>query len=178
MGYYMRGSGAGKMLQLTDEQRKDLANAVRSAAGVDALSEAIGELYRRVQDEIDRRRPACAISGRCCRFEEYGHRLFVTTIELAVFSRQLLALPIRNATTPWDGQGCPFQVKGLCGVHSIRPFGCRAFFCDPTATQWMEALYEQFHAELRRLHEQHEIPYFYVEWRQGLAAMGLDKELL
>jgi hypothetical protein len=45
------------------------------------------------------------------------------------------------------------------------------FYCDPTATQWQQDQYEYFHARLRRLHEEFNIPYFYVEWRQALSAI-------
>ena len=70
--------------------------------------------------------------------------------------------------------GCPFQVDKLCGVHPTRPFGCRMFFCDPTASQWQNQAYERFHAELKALHEQLSVPYFYVEWRSALSALGLE----
>ena len=46
------------------------------------------------------------------------------------------------------------------------------FYCDPTASEWQQQQYEYFHAKLRRLHEQHDVPYFYVEWRQALAAIS------
>jgi hypothetical protein len=61
----------------------------------------------------------------------------------------------------------------LCSVHTIRPFGCRIFFCDATATDWLAEQYERFHARIRRLHEELAVPYFYVEWREGLRAAGL-----
>src|SRR5258705_8729319 len=55
------------------------------------VREAVVNLYSAVQREIDARRPLCVVSGRCCRFEEYGHRLFVTTMELATFFHELQA---------------------------------------------------------------------------------------
>lgn len=132
----------------------------------------VEELYRSVQAEIDARRPTCVVSGRCCRFEEFGHRLYITTLELAHFTRQLGGSH-HAAATDWDGAGCPFQRAKLCSVHAIRPFGCRMFFCDATSTDWQNAAYERFHADLKRLHEEFEVPYFYVEWRQALEMLGL-----
>jgi Fe-S-cluster containining protein len=161
------------MLVLSAEQRQDLARAVEAAHAVEGLPAAVGDIYRRVQAAVDERRPACSISGRCCRFEEFGHRLFVTTAELAVFARQVAVADRPAAASSWDGSGCPFQFGGLCGVHIIRPFGCRIYFCDPTSTAWQQGQYEQSHAELRALHERLGIPYFYVEWREGLRAAGL-----
>jgi Fe-S-cluster containining protein len=154
-----------------------LRQAVMEAAGRLDVREAVGGLYDDVRREIDRRRPVCAVSGRCCRFEEFGHRLFVTTAELATFVHGLKneQKPERRlAVVAWDGAGCPFQSNKLCGVHAIRPFGCRMFFCDATSTQWQNEAYEQFHARLKRLHEDLGVPYFYVEWRQALRALELS----
>ena len=149
-----------------------LAQIVREAGARQAVVAAVHALYAEVQRQIDARRPLCAISGRCCRFEEYGHRLFVTTMELAAFVADLPARP----TAPWDGTGCPFQVAKLCTVHAIRPFGCRMFFCDATSTAWQNEQYEHFHAELKRLHEALGVPYVYVEWRDALRQLGLARD--
>jgi Fe-S-cluster containining protein len=153
-----------------------LRDSVRSAAARPEVRAAVNDLYQRVQREVDERRPVCAVSGRCCRFEEYGHRLYVTTLELAAFVHELeRAWSEGRAAQPatWDGTGCPFQIAKLCGVHPFRPFGCRMFFCDATSTEWQNLTYEQFHAELKRLHAELEVPYAYVEWRQALREIGV-----
>lgn len=152
----------------------DLRQAVMSAAARTEVREAIGRLYAELSAEVEARRPVCTISGRCCRFEAYGHRLYVTTLELAAFVQGLEARDAgRLAVAAWDGTGCPFQSGKLCGVHPIRPMGCRLFFCDPTSTEWQNELYERLHAGLRRLHESLEVPYCYVEWRYALRELGL-----
>jgi len=138
--------------------------------------DAVRALYADVQREIDVRRPVCVMSGRCCRFEEFGHRLFVTTAELAAFAHELPSVPSRPADE-WDGTGCPFQSGKICTVHAIRPFGCRMFFCDATSTEWQNGQYEQFHARLKRLHEDLNVPYFYMEWRLALGALDLSGRL-
>jgi Fe-S-cluster containining protein len=152
-----------------------LSLAVRTAASRAEVRDAVEAVYRDLAAKIDQRRPLCVISGRCCRFEEYGHRLYVTTLELAAFVHGFeMSAPtpiLTAAMKDWDGTGCPFQVAKLCGVHAIRPFGCRIYFCDATATQWQQEAYEQFHARLKRLHEELVVPYFYVEWRQALRAV-------
>ncbi len=140
---------------------------VTAAAARPDVGVAVAEVYATVTAAVDARRPACIASGRCCHFDAYGHDLFVTTLELAAFVRELRAAPIANPA------GCPFQVGKLCGVHAIRPFGCRLFYCDPTAQQWQQDLYERLHADLRSLHERLGVDYFYVEWRRALAALEL-----
>ena len=172
-----------------------LRQAVEAAAARAEVAGAVRAVYDAVASEIRERQPACDMSGRCCRFEEYGHRLFVTTAELAAFARELPAAPRPSpvvavaacpatslpllaaghrppAASPWDGTGCPFQFDQLCGVHAIRPFGCRMFFCDASSTEWQNDAYERFHAELKSLHDRLGVPYFYVEWRQALRALA------
>lgn len=146
---------------------------VLDAAARPEVREAVRQVYADLQQEVDRRRPACAVSGRCCRFEEYGHRLYVTTLELATSVHGLGQTKFVQASSEWDRTGCPFQVRKLCGVHAIRPFGCRMFFCDETATEWQNEAYERFHARLKALHDALDVPYRYVEWRAALEMAGL-----
>lgn len=150
-----------------------LEKAVNEASERCEVRDAVGVLYVDVQREVDARRPLCVLSGKCCRFEEYGHRMFVTTVELAVFVHDLRAAPPKPRGA-WDGAGCPFQSNKLCGVHAIRPFGCRMFFCDATSTEWQNDAYERFHARLKQMHEELSVPYFYTEWRRALGALGLS----
>jgi Fe-S-cluster containining protein len=157
-----------------------LISAVHAAARRAEVCAAVQAVYTDLQQQIDLRHPLCQLSGRCCHFEEWGHRLYVTTMELASFVAGL-----ERATEPTrmevladisDGRGCPFQAGKLCGVHAIRPFGCRIYFCDATAQEWQQEQYAHFHARLRRLHDELAVPYFYLEWRQALAGLfGVGK---
>jgi Fe-S-cluster containining protein len=170
---------------------KSFREAVMEASARPEVREAVQRTYADVQAEIDRRRPVCVASGRCCRFEEYGHRLFVTTAEMATFVHDLasahgdgeasvepnvscagtIRLGGSLALPQAIGPGCPFQEGKLCSVHNIRPFGCRIFFCDATATEWQQEQYERFHARLKRLHGEMDVPYSYMEWRAALATV-------
>ena len=143
-----------------------LRAAVEAAANRPDVREAVARVYAELQVEIDARKPRCSMSGRCCRFDEFGHRLYVTTIELAAF------LP-HVQPAPAVAGGCPFQIDGLCSVHTVRPFGCRVFFCDETSEAWQHAQYERFHAQIKRMHEELAVPYRYLEWREALAEFGL-----
>lgn len=182
----------------------ELRDAVRAATGRDDVCRAVSAVYLTLADEIAIRRPICKTSGRCCRFEEFGHRLYVTTMELAKFSRELASdheppsavrdgslkpslshrlpilttdnLPSADRQPADQPPGCPFQIQGLCGVHALRPFGCRIFFCDQTSTAWQQDLYERLHGQIRHLHDELLVPYYYVEWRYALRALGLAKQ--
>ena len=63
---------------------------------------------------------------------------------------------------------CPYQVEGLCSTHTIRPLGCRVFFCQAGTEAWQQDLYESFLRRLTRLHEQLDVPYRYMDWIAGL----------
>ncbi|MGA2497138.1 MAG: hypothetical protein ABSH20_05325 [Tepidisphaeraceae bacterium] len=158
-----------------------LISAVHAATGRPEVLAAVHAVYADLQQQIDLRRPLCQLSGRCCHFEEWGHRLYVTTMELAAFMAGRGASPMPPSGTgsdrlpsdprSSDGRGCPFQANRLCGVHPLRPFGCRVYFCDGTAQAWQQDQYQQFHARFRRLHDELAVPYFYIEWRQALLAL-------
>lgn len=137
---------------------------------VRAVLEAV---YQYAAEAIAQRGPVCNSSGRCCRFEAYGHRLYVTGLE-AAYTVSLLSgeHPELNAGTlqaAIDAGGCPFQAGTLCAVHPLRPLGCRVYFCDPIAQGWQETLSEKLLEQIRRLHLEHEIPYRYGEWRAMLS---------
>ena len=165
-------------MNLSAEQRQSFRDGVAIASSRSDVRDAVENIYRALQDAIELRKPVCVTSGRCCRFDEFGHQLFVTTMEMGAFVAQLEQW--HDSTEHVAGStaaagGCPFQVGKLCGVHQIRPFGCRVFFCDETATDWQRNQYSRFHEEFKRLHEQCQIPYFYVEWRLALQILGIPE---
>jgi hypothetical protein len=111
------------------------------------LSELRG-LYEAVDAEIAAHRPACAISGRCCRFHEYGHTLFLTALE----AEYLLAVappPVRPLD---DGATCPWQDRrGHCQARGARPLGCRIYYCDPSFQDAMPEITESALGRLRTI---------------------------
>jgi Fe-S-cluster containining protein len=136
------------------------------AAGDAEVCAAIGAVYRDVAEQIEARGPSCWASGRCCNFEAAGHRLYVTGLEAAyTLSRLERSLTAGELESAVDRGGCPFQVKNLCGVHAIKPLGCRVYFCDRSAQSWQHALSEHALAQIREIHERLAVPYEYGEWR-------------
>ena len=51
---------------------------------VDRFREGLQGVYADLDAEVARLAPVCEISGKCCRFEEYGHTLFVSAPEIAL----------------------------------------------------------------------------------------------
>lgn len=142
-----------------------------AAACDPAIDTALRACYADLDAEVASRNPTCWLSGKCCKFDTHGHKLYVTALEIAwVISRldPLGRSRLYEAPLP-DLDGCPFQVNGLCSVHALRPLGCRVYFCDPSAQGWQNDLYETFLSRLRRLHEERGVEYRYMEWRLGLS---------
>lgn len=146
------------------------------AARQQDVNAAIRDLYAEIDQAIAARGPTCWISGRCCNFDAFGHRLFVTGLEIAWVLGQhqstdkQSASPQRAANNfQIEAEGpCPFQVNGLCNIHLIRPMGCRIFFCQQGTDQWQGELYERFLTQLHVVHDRYGVPYRYMEWRLGL----------
>ncbi len=61
-------------------------------------------LYRDVDQAISELGPTCALSGRCCRFREYGHTLFLSAAE-AVFLSDLAPRPRGNSMAASRARG-------------------------------------------------------------------------
>lgn len=138
-------------------------------------------IYADIASAVADRRPVCTASGRCCNFERAGHRLYVTGLETAYTITRLGAAGWPGASLTGEqlagalrAGGCPFQVANLCGVHAVRPLGCRAYYCDPAAQEWQHGLYERTFADVRSLHDEHGIPYRYGEWR-GMLGMFVEE---
>ncbi len=142
-----------------------------AAAGRDDVHAALIDFYQRLDADIRSRGPTCWLSGKCCSFDTYGHRLYATGLEIAWLVQQLdTAGRARLAAAELPAMdGCPFQIDKLCTTHALRPLGCRVFFCDPSAQGWQNDLYERHLAELRAMHRRLGVPYAYVEWRRGLS---------
>jgi len=131
---------------------------------------AIRDLYAALDDAVAARGPTCWISGKCCNFQGYGHRLYVTGLEIAWFLEQQRqsGAPLTHPDDAETHGACPYQINKLCTTHSTRPTGCRVFFCQHGTEDWQQQLYEHYLNELRALHERIDVPYRYMDWLAGL----------
>ncbi|HUU82420.1 MAG TPA: hypothetical protein VM243_02845 [Phycisphaerae bacterium] len=141
---------------------------MRRCASDPEFVEAVGELYAELDGEIAAHRPSCTNRGACCRFGEFGHRLFVTPVELAYFA----AVTEGPAARPTTADACPYQRDGLCTTRVGRPSGCRIFFCDPAARSWQPPLTEAILARLKELHDRFNLPYVYLDWIRALGQLA------
>ncbi len=160
---------------MMSEGSADLSPSVLWAGWYDAartavISDMLGALYQSLDDAIAVREPTCWASGKCCDFDAYGHRLYVTGLEIAWVVQQLAAHGHDAKAITVDLRGaCALQIDGKCSVHPIRPLGCRIYFCQEGTEAWQQRIYEQFQSLLRTFHQTHGLAYRYMEWRVGLA---------
>jgi hypothetical protein len=112
----------------------------------DELRRQVLELYAEVDAAVAAAGPVCVASGRCCRFKEYGHTLFVSNLEADVL---LASAPAYDR--PVSGDFCPFQVGNLCTAREPRPLGCRVYYCDPAYQETGSRISEEYLRRLKRL---------------------------
>jgi len=123
-------------------------------------------LYDQVDREVARLGPVCQLSGRCCRFAEYGHTLFVSTLEI----RYLVAEAPRPARPLDQGNNCPWQDQlGRCIARDARPLGCRIFYCDPTYQESAHEISERSITELKTITQRWDLAWNYAPLHDHLA---------
>src|SRR4051812_1562634 len=124
----------------------------------ESLRRQVLQLYQEVDRDVAAAGPVCVASGRCCRFKEYGHVLFISNLEADV----LLA-----AAPPYDpaevtADFCPFQKGNLCTAREPRPLGCRVYYCDPGYQETCNQLTETYLRRLKDLADTNDVPWRYA----------------
>ena len=123
----------------------------------EALREAVLEVYAAVDRAVAAAGPRCDSSGRCCRFEEYGHTLFISQFEADILLES--APPYAKPATR---DGCPFQIDSLCTARDARPLGCRIYFCDPSYQETGNRITEEALSKLKRIADAHDAGWNYA----------------
>lgn len=114
-------------------------------------------LYAEADAAVAAAGPRCDASGRCCRFKDYGHTLFISNLEAEVL---LAAAPPYEK--PVSSDFCPFQVGKLCTAREPRPLCCRVYFCDPSYQDTGNAITEKYLSQLKQLAEELGITWRYA----------------
>src|SRR5216684_2481033 len=119
------------------------------------IHQGVMDIYKEVDAAVAEAGPICVASGKCCRFKEYGHTLFLSNLEAEVL--------LESAPTyeqPVTADFCPFQKENLCTAREPRPLGCRVYFCDPNYQETGQQISEQALRKLKQLAEENGL-----EWR-------------
>ena len=112
----------------------------------DTIRRAVLDIYAAADRDVAAAGPACVASGRCCRFAEYGHRLYISSLEADVLLAE--APPYAK---PVSSDFCPFQVDNICTAREPRPLGCRVYYCDPAYQETGNLITETYLRKLKEL---------------------------
>jgi hypothetical protein len=85
---------------------------------VDLRAEVL-RLYQEVDRQVAAAGPVCVASGRCCRFKEYGHTLFLSNLEADVLLAQALFVFTSSLCSPMHANCTLSGIQGaLANVAS------------------------------------------------------------
>ena len=132
---------------------------------IDRVRQQVMDVYAAVDEGVASAGPRCDSSGRCCRFTEYGHTLFISQFEAEILLESAPAYSV-----PVSRDGCPFQVEGLCTMRAARPLGCRIYFCDPSYQSRMVEITEESIARLKQIADAHDTGWHYAPLHHFLNA--------
>jgi uncharacterized protein len=148
---------------------KDSSNAKKGDESKLKIAASVSEIYKWIDEQIlagSALAGQCSACGKCCDFESYDHRLYVTTPEIIYFVDKIGLANIKQIV----GGRCCYQVEGKCTVYPYRFSGCRIFCCKGDAvfqSELTEAAIKKFKALCAEL----QIPYRYVELTVALKSI-------
>ena len=169
---------------------KDSSNAKKGDESKLKIVARVSEIYKWIDEQIlasNALAGQCSACGKCCDFESYDHRLYVTTPEIIYFVEKLGLANIKRmachgvgdirADSDIDEPGrsrtggrCCYQVEDKCAVHAYRFSGCRIFCCKGKAT-FQSELTEAAIKKFKTLCAEFQIPYRYVELPMALKSV-------
>lgn len=127
----------------------------------------VRSIYDWLDSQIKFMNVDCSGCGKCCDFESFGHKLFVTSPELLYFCENLK--PLRKMPTGV----CPYMEDNKCTARDFRFAGCRIFFCKADDAK-INDLSEQAIKKFKTLCDEYNFPYRYMELSATLNSAALS----
>lgn len=130
------------------------------------LVNKVAEIYKEIDEKIHSHRElsgVCSTCGKCCDFESFDHKLFVTPPELMYLSAKLHNENLK----PMKGGRCPYNDGSKCGVYEFRFSGCRIFCCKGD-TDFQSGLSESSIKKFKAICERFQISYRYTDLATAL----------
>lgn len=125
------------------------------------IAKSVQEVYNWIDQQIAQDPASCDACGKCCNFDAYDHRLFVTSPEMIYFASKI-ADP-----KPMTKGYCPYLVEGKCQTHESRFAGCRIFLCTAD-TDMQGCLSEQALEKFKDICQKFNIDYYYTDLKTAL----------
>jgi hypothetical protein len=130
------------------------------------LIKKVAEIYDWLDSQIESHRNlagSCKACGKCCDFENFDHKLFVTSPELIYLSANLHGENLK----PMKTSRCPYNVDGRCTIYECRFAGCRIFCCNGDA-DFQNGLSESAIKKFKSLCDEYQVEYRYSELATAL----------
>ncbi|MBW8039816.1 MAG: hypothetical protein FVQ85_07435 [Planctomycetes bacterium] len=105
----------------------------------------------------------CDGCGKCCDFEAFDHRLFVTPPELMYLAANIGGENVQ----PMTRSRCPYNIAGKCTVYEYRFASCRIFCCKGDV-DFQSRLSELALKKFKSICIELEIPYRYTDLASAL----------
>jgi Fe-S-cluster containining protein len=136
-----------------------------------AIIEAVERIYSSLETELLQTPGKCKACGKCCDFESFGHKLYITTPELTYFKTKLAKNKI--SILPMTTGVCPYRKDGKCSVYPWRFAGCRIFNCTGNADLQGE-LSEKMIRQMKQICLQESLSYRYLDLRTALNQAAVE----
>lgn len=130
---------------------------------LETVLQAVQQVYDWLDEKIAEMNSSCQACGRCCDFDAYGHRLYVTTPEMLYF----LNRTCQEMQFMTDGV-CPYQKDGRCQARQARFSACRIFFCTGDNRRQYE-FSEEAVRRFRNICRQYDLTYRYIDLKYALS---------
>lgn len=157
---------------------RDLCPGIHEVPRRAAREAAYAELrafYNSADARVAAHRPKCELSGNCCNFPEYGHKLFATILETDFAAEYGPPESYINKTGVAAGRAerddwCAFYHDKRCHARDSRPLACRTYYCDGSTSDALRDLHELLLCDLRALAARHGYPPGYGDFAELLPA--------
>lgn len=136
------------------------------------IAQKIAQIYDGLDSQIKSSTQlagSCKACGKCCDFNSYDHRLYITTLELIYLQE---ALGKNNIKAMANGI-CPYNIDDKCSIHNHRFAACRIFCCNGDK-DFQGTLSEVTLRKLKSVCDEFEIPYTYCELATALNSLQRD----
>lgn len=124
----------------------------------------VGDIYKWLDEQLTAKF-TCNACGKCCDFDSFGHRLYVTTPEMLYLADKLTSLDVIARSSDLSERRsnlCPYQIDAKCTVYQYRFASCRIFCCKGD-TDFQSELTETVIKKFKTLCDEFQIPYRYVD---------------
>ena len=136
------------------------------------LIEKVAGIYNWLDNQLltsDSSSEPCTACGKCCDFDSFDHRLFITSPEIYYFRSKIGDENLK----PMVNGNCPYNLDGKCSVYKDRFAGCRIFSCKGNPDS-QSRLSEAVLKKLKSVCTDYNIPYRYVDLKTALNDKGQE----